>query len=831
MSLRDESVPIPRAGCPWLIAILAVLAPNALIHGAARAQQPTEEIEVVGVTPTEGIGLSADKVARYVQSANSEDLQRSQALDLADFMNRKLGSVNINSAQNNPLQPDVQFRGFTASPLLGLPQGLAVYQDGARINEPLGDAVSWDLLPQSAVHSIDLIGGANPVFGLNTLGGALVVDMKNGFNFQGHDVEAYGGSWDRAVVSAQSGGNNGVFGYYVNVHHFREDGWRDLSESDATNVYASLSWRAQRSSLDFAAQYGDTTLNGNGAAPVGLLAIDREAIFTAPDITGNDMRMVTLEGTHFFSDELQLSGSAFYRGADTDSFNGDASEYQRCLLGNGERLLEGFEDDALAALGLDEDDVCDGVTHADATALEAFLNGLGPAEEFNIEDLGDELSGTGILSDAAINNTSRREQDSRGADLQLTFLRDLFARENHLVVGVAYYDGDSTFDSRVELADQDPVTRSSAGLGTGTFVDSEATHVDTSTRSYSIYFTDTLSLTERLHVTLAGRWNSTDVKIRDLSGERPELDGEHTFERFNPAFGLAWQAGALANLYASYSESSRAPTPIELSCNEGVFQIARANAIADGEDPDDIDLECRLPNAFLADPPLAQVVAKSFEAGARGRLSAASDYHVGFFHTVNHDDIIFQTTGRATGLFANVDQTRRLGVEAELSGIRGGLDWYASYSYVQASFEDDFRVLSPNHPDADGDGEIQVTAGDRIPGIPEHTLKIGGDYSFPAGVALGAELIFNSDQHLRGDESNRLGTIDGYALVNLRARYRVTGHLELFARVDNVFDAEYENFGLLGEDPGEVLPLADTRPFFLGAGAPRAGWVGLRLRL
>jgi hypothetical protein len=131
------------------------------------------------------------------------------------------------------------------------------------------------------------------------------------------------------------------------------------------------------------------------------------------------------------------------------------------------------------------------------------------------------------------------------------------------------------------------------------------------------------------------------------------------------------------NAYGSYSESSRAPTPIELSCNEAVFELAQQIAIEHGEDPDDVDFECRLPNAFLADPPLKQVVARSIESGLRGRLAERVDYHVGVFRTENHDDIIFQTTGRSTGLFANVDQTRR-GPRLNPHGAWNGLDWYAA---------------------------------------------------------------------------------------------------------------------------------------------------------
>src|SRR5690606_18413398 len=144
------------------------------------AAEPVEEIVIIGIAPGSAIGQSAKRLPFAVKSTNFARLQNSQSLDLTDYMNSELGSVSINSAQNNPLQPDLQFRGFTASPLLGLPQGIAVYQDGVRMNEPLGDAVNWDLLPESAVHSMHLISGADPLFGLNTLGAAIDLSMKNG---------------------------------------------------------------------------------------------------------------------------------------------------------------------------------------------------------------------------------------------------------------------------------------------------------------------------------------------------------------------------------------------------------------------------------------------------------------------------------------------------------------------------------------------------------------------------------------------------------------------------------------------------------------------------
>ncbi len=813
------------------LVVFSMLAASTAYLSAA----PDEEIVVIGVTPNQGVGLEREKIPYNVQSASSDDLERVQSLDLTDYLNRNIASININDAASNPLQPDVQFRGYSASPLLGLAQGIAVYQNGVRINEPLGDSVNWDLLPASAISSIDLIGGANPLFGLNTLGGALSVKMKNGFNSEGHHLRMEGGSFDRIVLSAESSGNNGQFGYYGNVQYFDEDGWREQSPSDAINFYSSLGWRSQLSKLNLNFQHGNSKLIGNGSLPVELLAINRNTVFTAPDITKNDMVMVSLDGSHSFSDNVQFNGNTFYRFNKTNSFNGDGTEFSICNLGGADTLIEGLEEDALENIGLDNADICEN-QFADANALESFLSNTGLAfgeDNFNIEDLSNELSGSGILSDQAINNISDRRQKSYGTDVQLTFLNDLFSYKNLLITGLAYYKGTSTFHSVLELAELDPVTRSTAGLGTGTFVDEAATNIDTISETLSFYFSNTFDINEQLSFSFSGRINNTRIELADQSGERPELNGEHDFFRFNPAVGLTWRASETLSFYSGYNESSRTPTPIELACNNRIFDLAVAAAVAAGNDPADVNFECRLPNAFLADPPLEQVVTRSFEAGVRGEIANA-DYHLGFFHSTNENDILFQTTGRSTGLFANVDETKRWGIESTVNGYWGKLDWFATYSYLQATFEDNFNVLSPNHPFADNDGEIQVQAGDRIPGLPEHIFKMGGDYYFNDSFSLGVDLSYNSDQVLRGDESNQIDKLGGYTVVNLRTRYRINAHIEIFARINNVLDEEYESFGLLGEQPNELdAPLLAnfSNPRFVGPGAPRAGFVGIKLNL
>ena len=798
----------------------------------ATAQQP-EEIIVIGIVPA-GSSVEAAKIAYPIQSANANDLEDAAVISIADFLRQNFSSISLNDAQNNPLQPDLQYRGFTASPLLGLAQGLAVYQNGIRINEPLGDTVNWDLLPQSAINSLTLSGGANPLYGLNSLGGALVIDMKNGFNFEGANLEVSAGSFGRAVSNFEIGGNNGQFAFYANVEYFDEDGWRDYSNSDAINFYGSLGWRQENTEINVNFQHGESELTGNGAAPIELLDLRREAIFTGPDITENDMDMFSMDFSHQYNSRISFSGNIFYRENSTDAFNGDGSEFGICAFNGADYLIEGLEEDDLDEIGLDDDDVCDSQFN-NSNLLENFLNNTAQAfnsdDTFNIELFDeDELSGTGILSDDAINNLSNRNQESTGADFQFTVADEVLGMANQLVVGGSYFNGESKFDSVLELANINPLTRLTTSLGTGTFVDEAATLISTQTESFSIYFSNILDLTDSLSLTTSVRGNKTEVDLRDKSGERPELNGNHTFSRINPSLGLTWQVSEDHNFYASYSESSRAPTPIELACNEGVFDLAVQYALVEGDDPDDVDFECRLPNAFLADPPLDDVVAKSFELGSRGQLNSLQ-YSLGIFHTTNHDDILFQTTGRSTGLFANVDKTLRKGLEGSISGEIQHFNWMVSYSNINASFEDSFNALSPNHEFADDEGEIQVRSGDKIPGIPEHQFKFLGNYEIIDGLHVGFDIARNSSQFLRGDESNQMNEIDGYTLANLRLRYAISENLEIFATVQNLFNKKFETFGLLGEEPNELeIPIIEDleMPIFLGASPPRAGYIGLR---
>ena len=260
-------------------------------------------------------------------------------------------------------------------------------------------------------------------------------------------------------------------------------------------------------------------------------------------------------------------------------------------------------------------------------------------------------------------------------------------------------------------------------------------------------------------------------------------------------------------MFGSFGWSSRTPAPSELSC-------------ADPEDP------CRLPNAFVADPPLDQVVARTWEAGARGRTGKVA-WSGGVFRTLNRDDILFVSSGALTneGHFENIDETLRQGIEASVAGpIGSSFRWLATYSTLEAEFRTPLTLSSPNHP-AEEDGEIEIEPGDRLPGIPQHNFKAGLAATIQ-GLTVGGTLLSTSSLYLRGDEANLLPAIDGYSTVNVAANYAIARNVSLTARVTNLFGSDYATFGLLGE-PDEVLGDDFEDPRFLSPGAPRAAWIGL----
>lgn len=766
-------------------------------------QRELEDIEIVATTPLHGVGVDKNSVPYPVQTANSKDIEQSQSLDVSDYMARHLGSVHINQAQNNPLQPDVQYRGFTASPLLGNSQGLSVYMNGVRINEPFGDAVNWDVIPQSAISGVNLISGSNPLFGLNTLGGALSIKTKNGFTDPGHSVQAYGGSFNRRASEFESGGHNENLSYFVTGNWFKEEGWRDHSESDAKQLFSSFGWRSADSELELTLSAADTDLNGNGSSPLELLNQDRKDVFTYPDNTENELRMAALSGSHWLSDSVQFSGNAYWRNNDRETFNGDGADY-------------GVIDSFLAGDGLNEEG--DVIITAAECGLACTAGDLVEEGEQVLDQYGNIINPGLDDDEIAVNNSSATEQDSYGIGGQLTFLDNFQGYENQLITGFSFDEADVDYRFSTEIA---AFTADRGTVGTDLTDAESIVNANIKTSTGSLFFMDSFSASDALTLTLSGRYNYSRVSISGTTGDESVVpageSGTHTFIRFNPAAGLTYEFNPQVASYLSYSESSRVPTAAELTCH-------------DQSNP------CALPNSFLSDPPLDMVVAKTWEAGLRGVINDVN-WHGGVFQTVNHDDIYFLPTeegpGLSPGYFSNIGETRRRGFELSLDAEYRKWSWFMNYSWIDAEFMDGFEVSAESNPAAIALGvdELYVDKGNSMPSIPEHTLKWGADWNVNAKLVVGFDAVYNSSQHFRGDEANASSKVEGYTVFNLHGRYDITKTTEIFARVDNVFDSEYETFGLYGEAdeaPG-FGAFTDTR--FYGAGAPRGAWVGVKLKL
>jgi iron complex outermembrane receptor protein len=699
--------------------------------------QFSEAVEVVAVTPVHGLEVPKTKVAANVQIFTPPRVPALAPSDASRLLAERAVSVHTTDAQAGTFQPDVLFRGFAGSPLLGSSEGLAVYQDGVRMNEAFGDTVNWDVLPSNAIGSLNLVPGSNPLFGLNALGGALSIRTKDGFTAPGGRGSVRAGSFGRYDIGAESGGRRGAFGYYLAGSLTSEDGWRDHSPSTVRKLFGDAGWRGTDSQVNISFTGASNDLTANGPAPVELLDEGYEAVFTYPDETDNDVAMLAVK---FQSrrDYGQLDGVAYYRSSASRTFNGDA-------------------------LDVDDDEGDDG--------------------EFT-----------------AINNRSRTRTQSAGFTGQLSRRKPLAGRDNNLVIGAGLDTAATRFDFHSEWA---YLTDDRGTIGSGTFDEDAAVDLHSRATTASAFATNIWSPAARLALTASARFNWTDVDLRDQIGTA--LTGDHRFARLNPGAGVTFQATPLINVYGSYTQSSRVPTPVELTC-------------ADPEDP------CRLPNAFLSDPPLDQIVASTWESGARGVLHGVS-WSVSAYHTAAADDIIFVSSGtlRGEGHFENVERTVRRGVEAGVNYERADrFSAFGTYTLQRAVFGTDLVIASQFHPLA-VDSEIPVAEGSSLPGIPRHSGKFGlaGRIGrLDAGFTVRAQ----SGQYLRGDEANFLVQAPGFATTDAHGRYRFNDKLSLVGQITNLFDSRYYTFGLLGEATLIDDDLEHAR--FYSPGAPRGAWIG-----
>ncbi len=442
----------------------------------------------------------------------------------------------------------------------------------------------------------------------------------------------------------------------------------------------------------------------------------------------------------------------------------------------------------------------------------------------NINDKFDALLPAGPGNSQGFNNHSRVQQQTWGASLQLGLEGNLSDRPNQLTVGGAFDRGSVHYTQEQQEATfiEDRNT-----VGTSNFTPQTAATI--ANAHYGVFFVDRWSFAERWTTSLSGRYDIATVSIRDASGTAPLLDGDHSFRRFNPAAGLAFNPGQGSTWYANFNQGMRAPTPMELTC-------------ADPSAP------CRLPNSFLSDPPLKPVVAHTLEAGVRARSGAvpgagsgtsdpALAWDASLFRTVLRDDIQFIASGGATnaGFFRNVGETERRGFDLGASAAFGRIRLAGNYTRVDARFLSDFREHSPNNSAADATGDIDVARRNRIPGIPAHMLKLRAEWTVLPVWTLSATMNQVGRQFARGDENNADagGALPSYRVFNLASSHDIGRGWDMLLKVDNLFNRRFQSFGVLGQNfftgPGQTFDAdAAAAEQFRTPGAPRAAWLYLR---
>lgn len=758
-----------------------IVAPT-LASAQVVAPQELERVEVIGVSPLPGQGIDRNILPYSTQVLKRDAIDGAQAANQVDYLNRRVPGVQVNDIQGSPFQGDLTYRGFRASPLLGAGQGLSVYLDGVRINEPFGDVVNFDMVPEFSVSAISLVPGANPAFGLNSLGGALAYTTHDGRSAPGLRAEVSGGSFARKRIDMSYGASqDSGWHQYIGATLFDEDGWRDQSEGKLGSVLAKIGHDNGTTNWSVGLLLGRSNLVGNGLLPAytiedGELAEDlyfsrREAVYTHPDQTRNRVEQLSLNVQHAVDAASSISALVYARRGERDTVNGDEAE------GGDEE--EGLEEPAAAP----------------------------PIEP---------------LAPAAFNTTETRQ---KGYGAAISYARA--SGEHQFQVGATV----DTADVGYRQFERDG--RFTTDRGVIPLPDAErelSADVDGQSTSWGIYATDTWRVAERTHVTGTLRFNRATVENTlitrdDDTGVLEAKPRERfSYNSLNPALGIAHRLGGAhtPTVYANVARNNRVPTVIELGC-------------ADPEEP------CRLPAGLQADPYLKQVKSTTVEAGLRWPIAPGLRLNVEAYRTDNRDDILFRSTSvnGQLGYFANFPKTRNQGIDTELSLTHGAFDLGLGYSFLKATYEAD-GVLRQ------GERNVTIRPGTRIAGLPRHTLKLAGDWRAGAGVTLGADLQLVSARGVSGNEDGLLEDpedgeaaearrlkLPGYAVFNLRASWKPAAQWELWASVNNVFDKRYESFGALAETvfgPTGVYTGEESDALSVAPGTPRAAFVGLRYR-
>jgi iron complex outermembrane receptor protein len=760
--------------------------PRAAPAGAASSSTavPGESAAATSQAVSQPGVVDQDKIPSNVQSVGASAFESTRSPDLLQSMLQALPGVALSDETGNQFQLDLNYRGFVASPVIGTPQGLAVYQNGVRINEVFGDIVNWDFIPQNAISSLTLI-PSNPVFGLNATGGALSFDMKNGFTYHGVEGEASGGSYGRIGTSIQAGGQVGNLSGYITADAIDDAGWRNDSASSLRRVYADFGARGDNNTEFHVTFTGaDNNFGAAAATPVQMLSQDWASVYTIPQTTQNQLAFLTASASWKPTDTWTYQAVAYYRHFQQAHVDGNGTDAQNS--------------------GCDPGVLC-------------FPNLDGSVSDL-ITTNGQTVPSTGALGTSTLGEIDRTwtTTNSFGGSLQASSSEKLFGHDNNFTIGLSVDRGLVQFSTTSELgtvnANQFPFVQ-----GVGLFIDQPSGDVapvglGATTLYTGLYATDTFDVTNRLALTTGGRFNFAQITLTDELGNDALLNGSHDYSHFNPMAGATFKLTPNVTVYGDFAVANRAPTPLELGCSDPVQP-------------------CLIDNALVGDPPLQQVVTYTGEAGLRGHFDVAKgqlNWTVGGFRALNTNDII-NVSSPIPGheFFQNAGNTLREGIEASATYKQDRWNIYANYTYVDATFLNSLTLQSPFNPFADPNGNIFVVPGDHLTGIPDFRFKLGAEYQITDPWKFGADLNVVGSQWIVGDEANQNAKIPTYWVVNLHSSYKISKNLEVFGLVRNLFNQHYYTYGTFFDvTTAPYLNLTDPRTFL--PGMPFAAYIGVR---
>ena len=765
-----------------------ILALTTIGARAETIELPT--FDVVATTPLGGGEIDVSKSPFAVWQTGSQDIRAFNDTTLPETLARQAPGVTVGNVSGNDFQPDLSYRGFDATAVTGTPIGLAVYQNGVRINEAFGDTVNWELIPENAIDRTAIIAG-NPIFGLNALGGAVTITMKNGFTWDGFEADIRAGSFYRAQEEFQYGKQIGNYSVYVAGTQINDGGWRVDGNSQITNFYGDVGYKANGFESHLQLTAGDSQLGAAAFTPLQELQSSWNSIYTVPQTTENKMAMLAWTGSYAYSPTLSFQGGAYFRAFNQAHVDGNSTDVEPCPPSS--------------CLG---DDTPTPVHDTFGNVIPDLSNG-----------------GTTDLGEIDRNWTQSR---SLGASVQAVDTDKLAGHDNTLTVGASLDYGWTRFNGNSQLGIVPSfVNNSLPVIGLPFIIDEPDSFLNPisvhANNTYTgLYALDTYSVNDRLTVTAGARFNYAGINLDGENGAL--LNGFSNFFHVNPTVGFTYKLTPDINFYAGYAMTNRAPTPLELGC-------------ADPNNP------CIIDNFLSSDPKLKQVVGQTFELGFRGQ-NALNQFGLGpqwgklqwsaglFRTTLNNDILPLQSPANGFGFFSNVGTTLRQG--AELSAQWTGDRWsaYANYTYLDAIYLTTFMEPSPFNPSADANGEIPITNGTQIAGIPKNTVKVGVDYAVTDKWRVGADMVAASGQVIMGNENGFFPQLPGYAVFGVHTSYQVGKNFQLYGLIQNIFDQRYYTAGGLFDVtsfPNAAPFLTDPRTF--GPGKPFAIYGGMRITL